>query len=73
MSLIDKTVARIREEFSKQGNGAIIHHKNGKDYALYFQQTGCYHITDQVSIWEPETFRSTVPTIEELAEVIINL
>lgn len=73
MDLIQRTVARIREEFEKQGNGALIHHKNGKDYVIYLQETGWYHITDQINIWDTYTLRRTVPTIEKLAEVILSL
>ena len=72
-ALIAKTVARINEEFENQGNGATIKHKNGNSYNIWCQNTGSYQITDQLSIWEEETFCKTVPTIEDLARVILSI
>lgn len=72
-SLLERTVDRINEEFAKQGNGATINHKNGKAYAIWCQNPGTYHITDQISIWDEETFKKTVATIEDLARVILSL
>ena len=50
MTILQRTVNRIKEEFEKQGNGAIIHHKNGKTYELWAQETGTYQITDKLTI-----------------------
>ena len=73
MIILQRTVNRIKEEFEKQGNGAIIHHKNGKTYELWAQETGTYQITDKLTIWQEETFCKTVPTVTDLAKVILNL
>lgn len=69
----EKTIARINEEFAKQGNGARINHRNGKQYAIYACNDGTYCITDQVCIWVEETFKRNRLTLEELAEVILGL
>lgn len=73
MTLVERTVARINEEFEKQGNGAVINHKNGKSYNLFVQECGTYRIDDKPNIWEEQTFCKIVPTIEDLARVILSL
>lgn len=74
MNIIDRTVARINEEFNRQGNGARITLKNtGKTYAIYASNDNTYVITDQLSIWEEGTMETRVPTIEALAKLIISL
>lgn len=72
-ALIAKTVARINEEFEKQGNGAIINHKNGNTYAIWCQNCGTYLIEDNHTVWEVTNFSKTVPTIEDLARVILSI
>ena len=72
-SLLERTVDRINEEFAKQGNGAYINHKNGKTYVIYAQNPGTYRIDDKLTVWTEETFCKIVPTIEDLARVILSL
>lgn len=72
-SLLERTVNRINEEFAKQGNGAYINHNNGKTYEIFAQECGTYRIDDKLTIWQEETFCKIVPTIEDLARVILSL
>lgn len=74
MTLVEKTVARINEEFAKQGNGATITLKStGKQFNIYASEDNTYYITDQLNIWEDRTFDKRCKTVEDLAKTIIGL
>lgn len=74
MTLVDKTIARINEEFTKQGNGArITLKKSGKTYGMWASNDNTFVLTDKLSIWEDGTIEQRVPNIKALAELIISL
>lgn len=73
MTLTQKIAAELERRWEAEGNGATITMKNGKQYNCWAQEDGSYLITDQTTIWQPETFSARANSLQELAETITRI